>query len=319
VGSTHFESRLAGSHNISNILAGIAVAGLYGIPPNRSPKKSASFSRENARERFEQQGVMVYNDCYNSNPDAVRAMLDVLMDTPARRRIAVLERCWNSAAGANRSTARSAHMPPNAGSIFWPACTARPVTCWKQPNRRACRPRQLSFSKIRRRGAGVRRLAHPAMPSCSRVPRRAHRTRARSVSGSAKGAELTSNVLLALFEKLFHLYSPFRVFQYSTFRTAMASLTALFLSIALGPWLIARLRHFQIGQHIREDGRSRTRKKPVLRLWRYPDLRLDHCADAGVGQPANPGRVGALAGLVSFGLIGFWTTTRRLRANAIWG
>ena len=39
------------------------------------------------------------------------------------------------------------------------------------------------------------------------------------------------------YEKLFHLYSPFRVFQYSTFRTAMASLTALALSLALGPWL----------------------------------------------------------------------------------
>ena len=34
----------------------------------------------------------------------------------------------------------------------------------------------------------------------------------------------------------------------------MASLTALLLSLALGPWLIARLREFQIGQHIREDG-----------------------------------------------------------------
>src|SRR5438309_4845048 len=56
------------------------------------------------------------------------------------------------------------------------------------------------------------------------------------------------------YEKLFHLYSPFRVFQYATFRTAMASLTALLLSIVLGPWLITRLRDFQIGQPIREEG-----------------------------------------------------------------
>src|ERR1700745_2248517 len=63
------------------------------------------------------------------------------------------------------------------------------------------------------------------------------------------------------YEKLFHLYSPFRVFQYSTFRTAMAGLTALLLSIALGPWLIARLREFQIGQHIREEGPKSHQKK----------------------------------------------------------
>ena len=57
-----------------------------------------------------------------------------------------------------------------------------------------------------------------------------------------------------LYEKLFPLVSPFRVFQYHTFRTAFASLTALFLCIVLGPWLIARLRQFQIGQYIREEG-----------------------------------------------------------------
>ena len=56
------------------------------------------------------------------------------------------------------------------------------------------------------------------------------------------------------YEKLHHVFTPFRVFQYATLRTAFASLTALFLCIVLGPWLIARLRAFQIGQYIREDG-----------------------------------------------------------------
>src|SRR5467141_3628537 len=64
-----------------------------------------------------------------------------------------------------------------------------------------------------------------------------------------------------LYQRLFPAIRPFRVFQYVTFRTAFASLTALFLCVALGPWLIERLREFQIGQHIREDGPKSHQKK----------------------------------------------------------
>jgi phospho-N-acetylmuramoyl-pentapeptide-transferase len=44
------------------------------------------------------------------------------------------------------------------------------------------------------------------------------------------------------------------VIQYITFRTAAASLTALAISLLLGPWLIRKLREFQIGQIIRHEG-----------------------------------------------------------------
>src|SRR5215470_9555928 len=64
-----------------------------------------------------------------------------------------------------------------------------------------------------------------------------------------------------LYEQLQRYVSPFRVFRYTTFRTAFASLTALFLCIALGPWLINRLREFQIGQYIREEGPKSHQKK----------------------------------------------------------
>src|ERR1039458_10007087 len=57
-----------------------------------------------------------------------------------------------------------------------------------------------------------------------------------------------------LYEQLYRFASPLRVFRYTTFRTAFASLTGLFLCIALGPWLIAKLREFQIGQYIRAGG-----------------------------------------------------------------
>src|SRR5580658_4082782 len=64
-----------------------------------------------------------------------------------------------------------------------------------------------------------------------------------------------------LYEKLYRVFSPFRIFGYVTARTAFASLTALFLCIALGPWLIDKLREFQIGQYIREEGPKSHQKK----------------------------------------------------------
>jgi phospho-N-acetylmuramoyl-pentapeptide-transferase len=57
-----------------------------------------------------------------------------------------------------------------------------------------------------------------------------------------------------LYQQLHELFGPLRVFQYITVRTALASLTALLLGLVLGPWFIRKLREFQIGQHIREDG-----------------------------------------------------------------
>jgi phospho-N-acetylmuramoyl-pentapeptide-transferase len=53
------------------------------------------------------------------------------------------------------------------------------------------------------------------------------------------------------------LHEHFRLlnlFRYITFRTAYASLTALFLALVLGPWLIRKLKEFQVGQYIRSDG-----------------------------------------------------------------
>ncbi len=46
----------------------------------------------------------------------------------------------------------------------------------------------------------------------------------------------------------------FNVFRYVTVRTAAATVTALLLSLGLGPWLIRGLRCFQVGERIRSDG-----------------------------------------------------------------
>jgi phospho-N-acetylmuramoyl-pentapeptide-transferase len=51
------------------------------------------------------------------------------------------------------------------------------------------------------------------------------------------------------------------VTRYITFRTAAASLTALAIGLALGPWLIRTLREFQVGQVIRQEGPQTHRPK----------------------------------------------------------
>jgi len=116
------------------------------------------------------------------------------------------------------------------------------------------------------------------------------------------------------YEKLFHSFTPFRVFQYATFRTAFASLTALFLSVALGPWLIAKLREFQIGQYIREEGPKSHQKKAgtptmggilIIISIVVPTLLWANLANAYIWI--------ALFGLVSFGLIGFWDDYAKIR------
>jgi phospho-N-acetylmuramoyl-pentapeptide-transferase len=57
-----------------------------------------------------------------------------------------------------------------------------------------------------------------------------------------------------LYLKLYSHFHALNVFRYITFRTAYSSLTALLLSLILGPWLIGKLKRFQVGQYIREEG-----------------------------------------------------------------
>jgi len=64
-----------------------------------------------------------------------------------------------------------------------------------------------------------------------------------------------------LYEKLFPFFHPFRIFRYLTFRTAFASFTALLISLFIGPYVIQKLREFQIGQYIREEGPQSHKKK----------------------------------------------------------
>jgi phospho-N-acetylmuramoyl-pentapeptide-transferase len=104
------------------------------------------------------------------------------------------------------------------------------------------------------------------------------------------------------------------VFGYVTFRTAFAALTALFLCLILGPWLIAKLHEFQIGQYIREDGPKSHMKKAgtptmggilIIISILIPTLLWANLV--------NPYVWIAMFSLVSFGLIGFWDDYAKVR------
>ena len=81
---------LLGNHNISNALAGIAVALEAGVTPSEAAASLASLKAPDKRGQVLQlNGATIINDCYNSNPKALEAMVDVVASSPAKRRIVV--------------------------------------------------------------------------------------------------------------------------------------------------------------------------------------------------------------------------------------
>src|SRR4051794_41893736 len=68
-------------------------------------------------------------------------------------------------------------------------------------------------------------------------------------------------MLYYLLPPLSTYFGGLNVTRYITFRTAAASITALAISLIVGPWLIGKLREFQIGQVIRQEGPQTHRPK----------------------------------------------------------
>ncbi len=81
---------LVGSHNVHNALAATAVALERGLTLSEVVSSLASLAPGDKRGQVVRMGnITVINDCYNSNPKALAAMVDTLAAMPARRRIVV--------------------------------------------------------------------------------------------------------------------------------------------------------------------------------------------------------------------------------------
>lgn len=85
------KTKLIGRLGASNVLAGMAVGKSLGVSVAKMAERALTLEPAKMRgERIEVRGMTVWNDCYNSNPDAAKAMLEAVADVPAARKIAVL-------------------------------------------------------------------------------------------------------------------------------------------------------------------------------------------------------------------------------------
>jgi UDP-N-acetylmuramoyl-tripeptide--D-alanyl-D-alanine ligase len=82
--------KMLGRHNVPNALAAIAVGLRSGVALEECAAAVGEMRAGDKRgEVLEWRGAMLINDCYNSNPAALDAMVDALMSTPAERHIVV--------------------------------------------------------------------------------------------------------------------------------------------------------------------------------------------------------------------------------------
>jgi len=109
-----------------------------------------------------------------------------------------------------------------------------------------------------------------------------------------------------LYEKLFPYFHPFRIFRFLTFRTVFASLTALLIAMFIGPYVIQKLREFQIGQYIREDGpQSHLKKSGTPTMGGVLIVIAILLPTVLWSDPANPFVWVAVCSTLAFGAIGF--------------
>jgi UDP-N-acetylmuramoyl-tripeptide--D-alanyl-D-alanine ligase len=87
-GSTRLTLALAGRHNIMNALAALAAASVWGVGAAEARKVFPQLQPAGMRGLVihYEEDFSVINDCYNSNPVALAAMIDLLLHTPARGR-----------------------------------------------------------------------------------------------------------------------------------------------------------------------------------------------------------------------------------------
>ncbi|RJQ43198.1 MAG: phospho-N-acetylmuramoyl-pentapeptide-transferase [Nitrospiraceae bacterium] len=105
----------------------------------------------------------------------------------------------------------------------------------------------------------------------------------------------------------FHdLYSPLNVFRYITFRSALAIITAMFITFVIAPWLIERLRRLSMTQYVRDDGpRTHLKKEGTPTMGGIIIIVSVVVSVLLWGDLSNKFVLIMIASIIGFGLIGF--------------
>jgi len=120
-------------------------------------------------------------------------------------------------------------------------------------------------------------------------------------------------MLVWLAEHLVQFYSGFNVFSYLTFRAIVSLLTALFISLWMGPHLIAWLQKLQIGQVVRSDGpESHFSKRGTPTMGGLMILSSITISVLMWAYPSNPYVWCVLFVLLSYGVVGFVDDYRKV-------
>ena len=80
-----------GRHTVYNTLAAVTAALLLKVPPETIQAQISSFHNTGMRQKiYERDGFTIIEDCYNANPDSMKAALAMFKEYPCKRRFALL-------------------------------------------------------------------------------------------------------------------------------------------------------------------------------------------------------------------------------------
>ncbi len=258
-GEAQVQLNLLGRHNVANALAAAAAAHALGVPLDGivAGLQALQPVKGRAVAQLTASGLRVIDDSYNANPASMLAAIDILSGFSGRTVLVLgdMGELGSWAEQAHREVGAYAAGKVSALYAVGPLM-AHAVQAFGATGRHFADQASL---------IGALATEQPTTTILIKGSRSAAMDKVvAALCGSLRGESL---MLLLLAEYLQQFYKGFGVFQYLTLRGILSVLTALSLSLWLGPWMIRTLQIRQIGQAVRNDGpQSHLSKKGTLTM-----------------------------------------------------